>query len=64
MKPADPLLPPNEAAEYIARKETTMTWWRHVGRGPSYVKIEGRVFYRLSALDTFLAAGTVEPVAA
>ena len=58
----DPLHPPDRAAEYLGGFKTgTLAWWRVVGRGPAYVKIEGRIFYRQSALDAFIAKGAVSP---
>ena len=57
------------AAEYLGPegeplKESTLTWWRCVGRGPKYVKIGHRVFYRQEDLDAFIAAGITSPEAA
>jgi len=61
----DPLYPPESAGEYLGDIPTsTLQWWRHKRRGPAYVKIGHRVFYRKSALDAFLDAGIVEPEAA
>ena len=42
------------------------TWasWRSLGRGPAYFKIGGRVVYRGSDLNAWLATRRVEPVAA
>lgn len=60
----DTLFPPAEASDYIRIPATTMQWWRHMGRGPAYVKIGRRVFYRRSALEAFIAAGEVQPEAA
>ena len=64
MKPDDPIFPPRAAAEYLQTTTGTLAWWRHVGRGPGYVKREGRIFYRQSVLDAFLEKGVVEPEAA
>ena len=59
----DPLLPPEEAGAYLSTPPATLQWWRHLGRGPKYLKVGRRVFYRQSALDAFLAAAEVEPEA-
>lgn len=40
---------------------TTMQWWRTTGRGPKYVKIGRRVFYRRAELDDFIAANVRSP---
>jgi hypothetical protein len=44
----DPLYDTTGAAKYLGgiAKPATLQWWRHIGRGPEYVKAEGRVFYR------------------
>ena len=57
----DPFYSQDEASPYIRTPPATMQWWRHKGRGPAYVKIGRRVFYRRSALDAFVAAGEVQP---
>ena len=58
------LMTQEEAAESLRAKPTTMQWWRTTGRGPKYVKLGRRVFYRQSDLDAFIAAGEREPAAA
>jgi hypothetical protein len=44
----------------------TLEQWRWQGRGPRYLKISGRVIYRLSDIETFEAASvhanTIGPV--
>lgn len=60
----DHLFEPDKAASYIRTPTATLQWWRHMGRGPKYLKVGRRVFYRKSALDEFLAAGEVMPGAA
>jgi hypothetical protein len=59
----DPLYDTTGAAKYLGgiAKPATLQWWRHIGRGPEYVKAEGRVFYRQSALDKFTNDGVVKP---
>ena len=43
---------------------STSASWRHEGRGPRYLKVGARVFYRGVDLNEWLAARTVEPKAA
>jgi hypothetical protein len=59
--PDDPLYDTSAAAKYIGQQPSTLVWWRHVGRGPEYIKPEGRVHYRKSQLDKFLERGVVKP---
>ena len=44
--------------------EGTLRFWRHVGRGPSYVKVspgrQGRVIYLGADLNSFLAERRVK----
>ncbi len=57
----DPAYSETVAAEYIGMAPGTLTQWRFHRIGPRYVKISrGRVVYRRSALDAFLAAREVE----
>jgi hypothetical protein len=60
----DPLFEPAVASEYIHTPPATMQWWRTMGRGPAYIKIGRRVFYKKSALDALIAAGERTPEAA
>ena len=39
----------------------TMRQWRHKGKGPPYIKPEGRVFYEGRALNEWLNAHEVLP---
>jgi len=43
---------------------STSASWRHEGRGPRFVKIGPKVFYRGSDLNRWLDERTVEPQAA
>lgn len=40
------LLTVNEVAELVRTPESTLRYWRHVGRGPRSGKVGGRVMYR------------------
>lgn len=56
----DPLLHPREAAKELKSAYGTLAIWRHQNRGPNYVKIGGRVYYRRSAIEEYLDARTVK----
>jgi hypothetical protein len=44
-------------ARYIGCAEQTLTVWAMRGVGPRPLKVGGRVFYRKSEVDRFIAAG-------
>jgi hypothetical protein len=54
----DPLLKPDDAAAYIKTSVVTLERKRRKRTGPDYIKTGGRIFYRKSALDRYLAACT------
>ena len=56
----DPALDTAQAAHYLGYSKSTLEWWRTDGRGPRYYKAAGRVRYRKSHLDEWLAKGLVE----
>lgn len=58
---AHELRTPDGAGVKLRTPTTTLQWWRTTGRGPKYVKIGRRVFYRESDLDEFIAAGERVP---
>ncbi len=49
-----------DAATYLGLSHSTLEKMRHTGRGPRYLKVGGRVFYRQSDLDAYLEAAVVE----
>ena len=55
------LLDTAEAATYLRLAKQTLSKWRSQGRGPSFVRLGGAVFYRLSELDQFVEAGVPAP---
>lgn len=55
------LLDTAEAAVYLRLATQTLAKWRSQGRGPSFVRLGGSVFYRLSELDQFIEAGVTAP---
>ncbi|UYK81412.1 helix-turn-helix domain-containing protein [Xanthomonas sacchari] len=57
--PGDRLKSP-AAAAYLDLSHSTLEKMRHEGRGPRYVKIGGRVFYRRADLDAYIEGSVVE----
>lgn len=53
---SDPLLNRQQAAVYLGSKVKTMDNMRVRRVGPPFVKLGGRVLYRKSALDTYIAS--------
>ena len=49
------LLDGSEAAGRLRVSKRTLETWRQRGSGPKFLKLGGRVFYRPSDLDDFLA---------
>lgn len=49
-----------EAAKYLGFSHSTLEKMRHEGRGPRYVKLGGRVFYRRADLDAYIEAAVIE----
>jgi hypothetical protein len=59
---ADHLLRPTKAAAIkLNISEATLNTWRSRGRGPKYVKIGGKVFYRDEDLDEFISQNVIDP---
>lgn len=54
---------PQEAAEFLGVKKSTLEAWRFFRKGPAYTKVGSRVFYFESDLREFLEAGRVVPAA-
>jgi predicted DNA-binding transcriptional regulator AlpA len=55
------LLTPKAASEFLGIPEGTLAQWRSQRRGPSFVKLEGRlVRYRASDLEHYIASRIVE----
>jgi hypothetical protein len=53
-----------EAAQILFVLPHTLATWRSEKRGPAYVKLGRRVFYRRDDLNAFIAAQRREPTAA
>ena len=50
-----------QAARFLGLRPRTLATWRHLGKGPRYVKIGGRVAYWQSDLEQWLRGRTVDP---
>lgn len=63
MAQEDHLLTTDQAAELLAVSAETMKWWRgpKVRRGPPFIRVEGRIRYRLPDLEKYLDEKTVRP---
>jgi len=55
------LIIPKEAARILARPESTLRYWRCVGAGPQWIKIEGRIFYDVEDLVEYIKRGRRRP---
>lgn len=59
--PHENRLTPEEAALFLGVKSSTLATWRSSGKHSlPYIKINSRVMYRQSDLDTFLLANTTQ----
>ncbi|MDH7805520.1 MULTISPECIES: helix-turn-helix transcriptional regulator [unclassified Rhizobium] len=59
----DDLIDETEAARLIHQTPRTLTVWRGEKKGPAFVKLGRRVFYRKSDIRAFVVAQTVKPEA-
>ena len=51
-----------EAAGHLKVSVQTLANWRHLRKGPAYIKMSGgKVIYRCSDLDTYLEAQRIDP---
>jgi hypothetical protein len=55
------LITPKEAARILVRPESTLRYWRCVGVGPQWIKIEGRIFYDVANLVEYIQRGRRRP---
>lgn len=60
-QPVEIFLTPDELAERWRIKPGALAHWRVAGEGPAFVKVGGRVLYRLSDVETFERANTHRP---
>jgi Helix-turn-helix domain len=62
MTDIDTPLTQEQAAAVIGVKPTTLSAWRHFGRGPRYLKVGRSCFYRRSDIETWLDGQAVVPI--
>lgn len=55
------LIKPREAAKMLARPESTLRYWRCLGVGPPWIKIEGRVLYDRNELLQYIQRSRRNP---
>lgn len=48
------------AASYLGLSESTLNKMRGEGRGPRFIRLGGRCFYRREDLDAYVEQGVVE----
>lgn len=41
----------------------TLQQWRYLGKGPRYIKTDGRVYYRWADIEAYMSARIVDPAA-
>ncbi len=58
IRTAEPFLTPTEVTEVIPVSVSTLANWRSAGKGPRFVKVGGRVGYRLSDVESWLSSAT------
>lgn len=51
----------DEAAEYLGIPVNTLKYWKKVGLGPAWVKMEGTIRYNRTDLDDYIRACTHQP---
>lgn len=56
-------LTPKQAATYTGLAEQTLAAMRSQRRGPKYLKLSNRIFYRQSDLDEYLESCLIDPAA-
>lgn len=49
------------AAKVVGAQQQTMRAWRHRGVGPAYLKLAGKIMYRLDDLKKFIDQSRVVP---
>lgn len=49
-----------DAAKYLGLSVSTLDTMRSKGRGPRYLRIGSRIYYRRGDLDAYVEAGVVE----
>jgi predicted site-specific integrase-resolvase len=49
------LLTPKEVAEFLGVSVSSLAYYRHVGRGPRWIKVQKHCRYRAKDIEAFLA---------
>jgi hypothetical protein len=57
----DDLVPNDEAEVVLRQRPGTLASWRARWKGPKYIKLGRRIFYRRSVLDAFIAEHEIDP---
>ena len=52
----DELLSPDELAAFLKKSPDTLQRWREQRRGPTFIDVEGTIYYRRSVVDAYLAS--------
>ncbi|MDN5658548.1 MULTISPECIES: helix-turn-helix transcriptional regulator [Micrococcales] len=52
----DELMTANDVADVLGLSAGTLANWRSLGMGPTYVKLGGRVRYRVSGVNSWVAS--------
>jgi hypothetical protein len=55
----DPIVSQTEFAKSIGHSPRTVQRWRTTGEGPAYIKLAKKIFYRRSAIQTWLRRRTI-----
>lgn len=55
------LLTLEEAAEFLNVPANTLRYWRKVGQGPAWVKMEGTIRYNRTDLEDYVRSCTHQP---
>lgn len=61
MKPAIPQVNETEAAEFLNCRPQTLRGWRHRKTGPPYLKVAGKISYRVPDLEQYVEDSRVVP---
>lgn len=56
--PPDSRLTTAETANYLGVRADTVAYWRMRGNGPPFLRIGGRINYRIDDLDAWIAANS------
>lgn len=55
MPTPDPLISPSAAADSLGCTVRSLYYWIAAGKGPTHVRINGRIKFRQADLDQFIA---------